>query len=210
MYDIEEAQDHDARERLVLLEARVAELEVALSRVLGMQGLGPSAEHFAKTLKLSALAWHEQSAPALPRTDSLGLTAAFATLDSRVAEASDQESSLLKKPGLSDEVLIDPSLIDEALMPLPATRTLRAPSNRVVRSSIEELHPSLLKRISTIWQSGECHEFLRKLIIDDRGDRNGFDPHVMSELLFLTQILEDDDGEVEGEGDVWAANPRPI
>lgn len=206
MYDIEEAQDHDARERLVRLEARVAELEVALSRVLSMQGLGPSAEHFAKTLKLSALAWQEESEPALPRTESLGLTAAFATLDSRVAEASDQESRLLKKPDLSAEVLIDPSLIDEALVPLPAARTRRAPSNLPVRSSIEELYPSLLKRISMIWQSGECHQFLKKLIIDDRGDRNGFDPHVMSELLFLTQILEDDNG----EGDVWAANPRPI
>ena len=205
MLDIEEAQEQDAHERLARLEARVAELEAALTRAIGMQGLAPSAEHFAKTQKLSALAWHEENEPVTPKSDGLGLTDAFANLDTRVAAASDFESSLLKKPDLSQVVPIDPTLFDDAFVPRVEARARRTPSNRRIRSAIEELHPSLLKRVSAIWQSGECHEYLKKLIIDDRRDRNGFDPNVMSDLLFLTQILE-----TVGSADAWAANARPI
>lgn len=205
MFEIEEAQEHDAHERLARLEARVAELEAALSRALGIQGLAPSAEHFAKTQKLSALTWYEENEPVKSKSGSLGLTAAFATLDTRIAAASDFESSLLKKPDLSHVVPIDASLIDDAFVPKVATRARRIPTTRRIRSAIEELHPSLLKRVSAIWQSSECYEYLKKLIIDDRGDRNGFDPNVMSELLFLSQILE-----AAGSSDAWAANARPI
>ena len=203
MFDIEEAQDHDARARLARLEARVAELEAALARALGMQDLAPSAEHFAKTQKLSTLAWHEENEPVAPKSDSLGLTAAFATLDTRIAAASDFESSLRKAPDLSHVVPIDASLIDEAFVPKVEARTRS--NTRRIRSSVEELHPGLLKRISLIWRARECYEYLKKLIIDDRGDRNGFDPNVMSELLFLTQILEATDST-----DAWAANARPV
>lgn len=205
MFEIEEAQDHDARARLARLEARVAELEAALARALGTQDLTPSAEHFAKTQKLSTLAWTEENEPVAPKSDSLGLTAAFATLDTRIAAASDFESSLRRAPDLSHVVPIDASLIDDAFAPKVEVRSRKAPGTRRIRASIEELHPGLLKRISLIWRSRECYEYLKKLIIDDRGDRNGFDPNVMSELLFLTQVLEATDST-----DAWAANARPV
>ncbi len=205
MLEIEEAQEHDARERLARLEARVAELEAALERALGKQDLTPSAEHFAKTQKLSTLAWHEENEPVAPKSDSMGLTAAFATLDSRLMAASDFESSLRKAPDLSHVVPIDASLIDEAFVPKVEARARTRQATRRIRCSIEELHPGLLKRISAIWQSTECYEYLKRLIIDDRGDRNGFDPNVMSELLFLSQILE-----ATTSRDAWAANARPV
>ena len=205
MFEIEEAQEQDARTRLARLEARVAELEAALARALGTQDLTPSAEHFAKTQKLSTMAWTEENEPVAPKSDSMGLTAAFATLDTRIAAASDFESSLRKAPDLSHVVPIDASLIDEAFVPKVEARARTRSSTRRIRSSVEELHPGLLKRISLIWQSRECYEYLKKLIIDDRGDRNGFDPNVMSELLFLTQILEATESK-----DAWAANARPV
>lgn len=205
MFEIEEAQDLEARERLSQLEDRVAELEAALARALGMQGLAPSAEHFAKTQRLSALPGHDEAEIPRKKSDSLGLTAAFATLDTRVAAASDFESSLLKKPDLSQVVPIDASLIDDAFAPKVEARARRIPTSRRIRSSMEELHPGLLKRISAIWRSRECFEYLKKLIIDDRGDRNGFDPGVMSELLFLSEILE-----ATATTDAWAANARPV
>ncbi|CAN0504949.1 unnamed protein product, partial [Phaeothamnion confervicola] len=101
MFEVEDAQDHDARERLARLEARVAELEDALARALGARDLVPSADHFAKTQKLSTLDWQEETAQPAGNSRNLGLTAAFATLDTRVAEASDFESSLRRAPDLS-------------------------------------------------------------------------------------------------------------
>jgi hypothetical protein len=205
MFEVEEAQDHDARERLARLEARVAELEAALTRALGMRDLAPSAEHFAKTQKLSTLAYQEETAQPAGDSRNMGLTAAFATLDTRVAEASDFESSLRKAPDLSHVVPIDASLIDEAFVPKVEARARTRPTARRIRSAIEEMHPKLLTRISAIWQSSECYEYLKRLIIDERGDREGFDPNVMSELLFLSQILE-----ATATTDAWAANARPV
>ena len=205
MFEVEEAQDHDARERLARLEDRVAELEAALTRALGMQGLVPSAEHFAKTQKLSTLALQEEAGQPASSSAGLGITAAFATLDSRVAAAADFESSLRKLPDLSHVVPIEASLIDEAFVPKVEARLRNAPDTHCIRSTLEELHPSLLKRISEIWQTNECYGYLKKLIIDDRGDRHGFDPNVMSELLLLSQILE-----TTGSTDIWVANGRLV
>ena len=205
MFEVEEAQDHDARERLARLEARVAELEAALTHALGMRDLAPSAEHFAKTQKLSTLALQEEAEQPASSSDGLGITAAFATLDSRVAAAADFESSLRKAPDLSHVVPIDASLINDTFVPKVETGPRNAPGPQCIRSTMEELHPSLLKRISAIWQSSECYEYLKRLIIDDRGDRNGFDPNMMSELLFLSQILE-----ATATTDAWAANARPV
>ena len=53
-----------------------------------------------------------------------------------------------------------------------------------------EAHPRLLERICAIWRSPECARYLRCLILDERGDRQGFPPEVMSELLLLSSLHE--------------------
>jgi hypothetical protein len=205
MFELDDAQDQRADLRLARLEARVAELEALLARTLGAQGLKPSAEQFAKTQRLPTLGRQAEKADPGAGSSDLGITAAFATLDSRIAEAADFESSLAKKPDLFHVVPIDPDLIQEAYVPRERLRPPRPIGRERVRSDLEELHPGLLKRLMAIWRSVECHQYLRKLIVDDRGDRNGFDPRVMSELLFLNEILD-----VAESDNAWAANARTI
>lgn len=101
-------------ERVALLEARVAQLEAALLVALGERGLAGSAHHFAKTQKMATLDPHNRPvAHKASRTDSLGITAAFASLDAQVAEAAEHEFRLTRKPDLSSPVIIDPDLIED-------------------------------------------------------------------------------------------------
>ncbi|MBL8383184.1 MAG: hypothetical protein JNM90_08930 [Burkholderiales bacterium] len=198
MYEIEEAtEDQHAAERLRQLEARVEELERALSRLLGTPFLAPSDEHFAKTQKLPALA------PASGGGDGLGITAAFATLDTRIAEAADFESSLLRKPDLAPIVPIDERLIEDVHVPRPRPQAVRQPVTLRVRSALEDKHAAILKKLTSTWRSPEGYTYLKKLIIDERGDRAGFGFDVMSELLFLSDILD-----TPTDGCAWTANGR--
>ena len=78
----------------------------------------------------------------------------------------------------------DPSLVDSN-----ATRIAVQPGSPL--AAIEEQYPSILQKITATWRTPELRGYLRNLIVDDRGDRNGFAPEVMSELLLLSTILEE-------------------
>ena len=204
MIDPDADQDLLMHNRVTLLETRMAQLEAALARALGDGDLQPSPDHFARTQKMERLA--DPAEPAKPKTgiENLGITAAFACLDGVVAEAAEAESAFARKPDLSPIVEIDPSLIEDAFAarPVRAPRAVeRAPRMLRLRCSLEEGHPSIARKIEATWRSPECRDFLQKLIISDRGDRAGFDPAVMSELLFLGEILD-----APVSADTWSAN----
>jgi len=55
------------------------------------------------------------------------------------------------------------------------------------RASLET-YPRVLDRIRMLWFYPECEQLLDKLIIDDRGNRSGFNREVMDELLFLARL----------------------
>ena len=132
-----------------------------------------------------------------PALDQLNMTDAFASLDLRVAEAAEAESSLGRSSGSKAGMLeIDATLIDKAFARPP-------PEKLFVRAAIEELHPKIAERVVNTWRTNELLQYLRKLIVDERGDRAGFAPAVMSELLLLSAILEAPD-----EKDAWATNAR--
>ena len=204
MIDLEADQGLLMRNRVTLLESRVAQLEAALARVVGEGEPLPSAHHFARTQKMERLA--DPAEPAIPKSgiENLGITAAFACLDGIVAQAAEAESASKRKPDLSSIVEIDPSLIEDsfAARPVRAPQVIaRAPQVLRLRCALEEGHPSIMKKIEATWRSPECSEFLQKLIISDRRDRAGFDPAVMSELLFLGEILD-----APVSADSWSAN----
>lgn len=134
-----------------------------------------------RTQPLSTLV--QVCAPA-PKADLLGLTSAFETLDAKVAEVEAVEClfppvSLSSAPVLE----IQPELIDRAFAP-------PKPCKIDVSSALEERHPSILQKLVAIWRQPEAAPYLKKLILDDRGTRHGFDPAVMSELLLLNGMLE--------------------
>ena len=66
--------------------------------------------------------------------------------------------------------------------------------------AIEEKHPRLVSRITGLWPTQECVNFIDSLIIDDRGGRQGFDADVMEEVLLLKEMLIELN---PGEHDPW-------
>ena len=208
MIDLDADQDLLMHSRVTLLEARMAQLEAALARAIGEGELQPSAHHFARTQKMERLA--DSAQPDKPKSgiENLGITAAFACLDGVVAEAAKAESASARKPVLSSIVEIDPSLIEDAFAPRQAHAprpAARAQQMLRRRSALEEGHPSIARKIEATWRSSECRAYLQKLIISDRGVRAGFDPAVMSELLFLGEILD-----APVSADSWSANAYPV
>ena len=201
----ESAENHDRSplDRLARVETRLAELEAALARMCGLPELAASDDHCAKTQKLAALDSTKTDPP--PASSGLGITAAFATLDADVAAAADHESSLARKPDLSHIVPINENLIEDSFAQRVRPRAVRAPGNGRRKTALEELHPKLLLRLTMTWRSTEGYDYLKRLIIDDRGDRKGFDPATMSELLFLSAILD-----TPVDENAWAANARAV
>ena len=220
MRDPDSEPDPDNLQRVMRLEARFALLESALAKALMRLDALPPADPMARTQPIpvpdadppGAIRAEPDTSPpgdfetpaTMPVTprkihDPLSLTSAFATLDVRLAEAAEAESEALRKRGsLTPMVDIDPGLIDQAFA--------RPPPVKVdVRCSLEEKHAGIMKRVSGTWRTKELIDYLRKLIVDERGDRAGFDPEVMSELLLLSGILE-----APAMTDTWKANGRTI
>ena len=69
---------------------------------------------------------------------------------------------------------------DESATPLP-TQVAEA-------VAALEAYPRVLDRIRMLWFYPECEQLLDKLIIDDRGNRSGFNREIMDELLFLARL----------------------
>lgn len=199
----------ETRARVARLEARVEALERALAILTANAAALQPLAVLERTQKLVKLGAAGGAAPAAPSPaagpdsrsslDRLGITAAFASLDMRVAEAAAAEVSLGRAGGNDPWMIeIDASLIDKAFARPP-------PEKLNVRAALEELHPKISERVTGTWRTGELLQYLKKLIVDERGDRAGFAPAVMSELLLLSTILEAPDDE-----DAWAANPRLV
>ena len=166
-------------ERLARLESRVDALERAL-----MQLMAPATPDVDKTQPLHVL---EGAAPPIKGKDGLlerlAITNSFAALDAALAEAQAAEARLAQPFVLNDAVEIDATLIDKAFARPP-------PELLDVISWLEETHPKITERIVLSWRTPELLVYLKRLIVDDRGDRAGFIPGVMSELLLLSAVLE--------------------
>ena len=65
---------------------------------------------------------------------------------------------------------------------------MSGPSNTVGASAIEAQFPRIAQSIMLMWGHPELDRFFAKLTVDDRGDRQGFPPEVMSELMFLARL----------------------
>lgn len=61
------------------------------------------------------------------------------------------------------------------------------PQKLTVKAAIEE-YPHITNKVFLLWGHPECDRFLDSLVIDERGNRRGFNPEVMSEILFLVQL----------------------
>lgn len=57
-------------------------------------------------------------------------------------------------------------------------------------SSIEANFPHIAEKLILVWGYAECFAYLSELIIDNRGNRMGFDREVMNDLMLLLKITE--------------------
>jgi hypothetical protein len=55
-------------------------------------------------------------------------------------------------------------------------------------SFLEHFHPNIVDRLLILWGYPEFHNLLDSLMIDTRGDRQGFRKEVLDELMFLHTI----------------------
>jgi hypothetical protein len=56
------------------------------------------------------------------------------------------------------------------------------------KTTLEERFPRIVDSIVLMWGNKEMDTFFQKIMMDDRGDRQGFPPEVMSDLMFLSQL----------------------
>lgn len=98
------------------------------------------------------------------------------------APATERLHPLSKERGSSDAPLPDLSQLDEKVEPK------KGPAQKLrVTAAIEE-YPRICTRIQQLWGSPECEGYITNLVIDTRGNRKGFPPPVMEELLYLGRL----------------------
>ena len=116
--------------------------------------------------------------------NGMGITAAFASLDAKVEEASAAECMIapirLSRAPVLD---IDAGLIDAALHDASSKQLNE-------RASIESQYPSITLKVCSAWRTPELRVYLQRLLADDHGKRGGLDPHARGELQFLSAVLD--------------------
>lgn len=194
----------ESRRRIEELEARVKWLEGALTSLLQQRRAPPAQPGRAQMFTLddddfASLSSGEHTQPMevlghkppAPDLDAMRFTHSFAMLDDALREQLQAEESAQVVPEVGHPVLIDPTLIDRAF-------ARPAPERIEVRCALEDQFPNLLKRLTVMWGEPEALALLQKLIVDERGGRQGFPFDVMSELLTLSGIAE-----AKAETDKW-------
>ena len=68
-------------------------------------------------------------------------------------------------------------------------------------SSIEADFPHIANKLTLVWGYPKCFSYLCELIIDNRGNRKGFDLDIMGDLMLLLKITE------QSTPDKWAGAP---
>ena len=73
------------------------------------------------------------------------------------------------------------------------------------RSAIEEQFPRIAQALCDLWGHEACAYYLRSLVFDDRGNRQGFPPDVSTELFMLYGLLD-----YQTKGDIWTESDNRI
>lgn len=125
--------------------------------------------------------------------------ARIAELEKRIARL---EKILLGSSALSIKSPATPHATSNET-PLPHLDSAEPASGKTasgsIRSAIESEFPAIAEKLILLWGHPECLNYLSKLIIDNRGNRKGFDLDVMSELVMLVELTGQTDPEAWAE-----------
>lgn len=58
-------------------------------------------------------------------------------------------------------------------------------------TELEKKYPRIVEQLSLLWGHDGLSAYLGRLLIDERGDRQGFNGDVMADIMFLTNLHED-------------------
>lgn len=72
-------------------------------------------------------------------------------------------------------------------------------------SALEEKFPRIAKGLSELWGQEGYAPYLRSLVFDERGNRQGFPADVSMELFMLYGLLD-----YQVEGDMWTQSDNRI
>jgi uncharacterized protein len=70
----------------------------------------------------------------------------------------------------------------------PRTASNMAPDMLIHLSTLEARFPRVASAIQLLWGYPEMDTYFAKLVVDDRGDREGFPPDVMSDIMLLASM----------------------
>lgn len=105
-------------------------------------------------------------------------------------------------PKLFDDEMIDELLANKDNSLAPRIRTLEE-----LLSELSVSFSRIAKRLTLLVGTSEFDVELTKLIIDDRGDRQGFPPEVLGILLQLSLRHTEKYGNLSPETDTWNSVP---
>jgi len=176
-------------QRLKMLEARLTRLESAVGTIPvplrasnadeftgTMSALGASGPSIATDAAMPVGAANPKNATIAIGTEpkSYSLTA--------TAPATERLQPLSATGTPMDTAFPDLSMLDEKV------EIKKPPAQSIaVKAAIED-HPRIAGRIQQLWGTPECEGYITNLIVDTRGNRKGFPPQVMDELLYLTRL----------------------
>lgn len=150
----------------------VPTLEYALERIAKLESRITQLEKIFISHYKPAPTQPAFSQPSQPTSNS---EAAFPQLDAELMEKSAQKMAMETSDKSSQPTII------------------------LATSALEASYPNIASNITLIWGSPECEAYLNKLMLNSRGDRQGFNLDIMDELMLLTAITENE------KMDIWTA-----
>ncbi len=64
-------------------------------------------------------------------------------------------------------------------------------SDPAYATELENKYPRIVEQLTLLWGHDGLSAYLGRLLIDERGDRQGFTGEVMADIMFLTNLHED-------------------
>ena len=173
---------------------RIEHLERRIARIEALAGTGKANVDQAAQLRAALEQARTQTIP-LPANNAEARGASAASTSAEMRAASSSAGAAVGPaagpptlrlapipPKEPFDALPDLSLLDEKVDPK------KGPAQKLeVRSALED-YPRICARVQQLWGTAECEGYLNTLVIDTRGNRQGFPPPMMEELLYLGRL----------------------
>jgi hypothetical protein len=172
-----------------MLEARLARLEAAVG-IGALARRASNADEFAGKERALDAACTPIAADAALRKDAASTKGSTIAIGAEpksysltaTAPATERLQPLSAIAPSTEGAFPDLSMLDEKV------DIKKPPAQRIaVKAAIED-YPRIATRIQQLWGTPECEGYITNLVVDTRGDRKGFPPQVMEELLYLTRL----------------------